>query len=209
MLNGCRMFMVNSLRLAVAAISIPVNDVSQPPAILVKLPLQLTFLVDNELRSWEKSAVTLAFVFIIQIDFTGSQIETLCLGTPITLAESNLAAGNKTDDLARRRQDLPDEAKFVPKRAGDLYPAYASHLLKSIHQSVVLTLLERLYQNVSILGTRELVNNDFHAEGSSHLSAGAKSRGVDGFGAPPLPKARDASDHKQTDQKRDPIHEVQ
>ena len=128
--------------------------------------------------------------------------------SPIGFAESNLAVGNKTDGPAGRRQNLPDEAKIESKSAGDLYSTYAFHLFKSIHQSVVLSLLKCLYQNVSVVGARELINNDFHAEVSSELSACAKGGGVDGFRAPPLTKSGDARNHKQTDQKRDSIHEI-
>src|SRR5689334_20033159 len=97
---------IYSARAAIVAISIPLDDISQPPGILVKLPLQLTFLIDDELRSGEKNAVTLALVFIVDIDFTGGQIETLCLRIPIGFAESNLAVRNKADGFAGRRQDL-------------------------------------------------------------------------------------------------------
>ena len=142
---------IYSARVAIVAISIPLDDISQPPGILVKLPLQLTFLIDDELCSGEKNAVTLALVFIVDIDFAGSQVETLRLGIPIGFAKSNLTVSHKTYGLAGRRQDLADEAKIVSNCAGNLDPAYTSHLLQSVHQSVVLALLERLYQDVSIL----------------------------------------------------------
>src|SRR5258706_3593854 len=189
-------------------ISIPLDDVRQLPAILVKLPLQLPFLIDDELRGGEKNTATLALVFFINGDFTGSQIETLRLGTPITFAESNLSVRDKTDGPAGRRYDFPDEAKIQSNCARDRYSAHAFHRLQSIHQSVVLALLERLYQNVSILWARELVSNDFHAEVSSELSACAEGRGVDGLPTSPLSIAGNASDHEQTNQKRDSIREA-
>src|SRR2546426_9601721 len=47
------------------AISLPLDNVRQPPGILVKLELQLTFLIDDELRGREKNTFTLVLVFII------------------------------------------------------------------------------------------------------------------------------------------------
>ena len=167
--------------------------------------LQFAFLVDDELCGREKSTATLALVFVIQVDFTGRQIETLRLGIPMGFTESNLAVRKKTDGSAGRGHNFSNKAKVVSNCARDLYPTHAFHLFKSIPQSVVLTLLERLYQDVSVLGTRELVNNDFHAEVASHLSACAKGGGVNGFGFPPLPKAGNASDHKQSNQKEIPF----
>src|SRR5882672_3068777 len=122
--------------------SIPLDDVHQLPRILVKLPLQLAFLIHDELSGRKKNTVTLALVFIINVDLTGGQIETFRLGTPITFAKCNLAVGNKTDGPAGRRYNLPDEAKIESKCAGDRYPTDTFHLLKRIHQSVVLALLE-------------------------------------------------------------------
>src|SRR3954469_7818318 len=58
--------------------SIPLEDVSQSPRILIKLPLQLSFLVDDELRGREKNPVTFIPVFIVNIEFTSSQIKTFC-----------------------------------------------------------------------------------------------------------------------------------
>ena len=81
-------------------ISLPLDDVSQPPGVLVKLPLQLSFFINDELRSRKKNTVTLALVLVIYVDLTGSQIETLGLGIPIGFAEGNLAVGNKTDGPA-------------------------------------------------------------------------------------------------------------
>ena len=161
--------------------SFPLDDVSQPPLILVKLPLQFAFFIDDELCGREKDPITLTLVLIIYVDLTSSQIETLGLGIPIAFAESNFPVGNKTDGPAGRRKDLPNEAEIKSKCARDLYPAHAFHLFKGVHQSVVLTLLECLYQDVSILGTRELVNNDFDAEVSSQLRTCAKGCGVDRF----------------------------
>jgi hypothetical protein len=49
----------------------------------------------------------------------------------------------------------------------------------------------------------------FEARNGSPISGNnVLKRVLDGFGTPPLPKAGDASDHKQTDQKRDSIREV-
>jgi hypothetical protein len=43
--------------------------------------------------------------------------------------------------------------------------------IKSIYQSIVLPLLECLYQDVSTLRTGDLINDDFHSEVSSELCA--------------------------------------
>src|SRR5437899_8957121 len=110
--------------------SLPINDVIHLPCVLVKLPLQLAFLIDDELSGGEKNTITLAFVVIIHVDFAGSEIEPLRQGSPIGFAEGNLAIRNKTNGSAGRRQDLPDEGKIESKCSGNLYPADASHLLK-------------------------------------------------------------------------------
>ena len=60
-------------------LGIPLDDVSQPPGVLVELPLQLSFFIDDELRGREENTVALALVAIIYVDFTGSQVETLRL----------------------------------------------------------------------------------------------------------------------------------
>ena len=57
-------------------LSIPLEDVSQSPRVLIKLPLQLSFLVDDELRGREKNPVTFIPVFIVYVEFTSSQIKT-------------------------------------------------------------------------------------------------------------------------------------
>src|ERR1700746_827195 len=49
------------------ATSIPLNDVGQSPRILIKLPLQLSFLVHDELRRRKKDAVTLVLVFVVDV----------------------------------------------------------------------------------------------------------------------------------------------
>jgi len=126
----------------IIARSLPLDDVRQPPGILVKLELQLALFIDDELRGREKNAATLALVTIIQVDLSSRQIETLCLGTPIGFAEGNLAVSDKTDGPARRRDNFTDVAKIESEHTGDRYPAHAFHLLKGIHQSVVLPLLE-------------------------------------------------------------------
>src|SRR4029077_10518536 len=82
---------------------VPLDDVRQPPGILVQLELQLSLLVDDELSGREKHAFTLALVFIIHGECTGGEIEALRLRIPVGFAESNLAAGNKTDGSAGRR----------------------------------------------------------------------------------------------------------
>ena len=97
---------------------------------------------------------------------------------------------------AVRGYNFSNEAKVKPKRAGDQYPANALHLFKSISLSVVLPLRKCLYQDVSVLRVREFVNNDFHAEISSELSACTKGGGVDGFGTTSLSKPGDAGDHE-------------
>jgi hypothetical protein len=178
--------------------SLPLDDVSQLPGILVKLPLQLAFLVDDELRGREENSAALALIFIVQVDFAGSQTETLRLRIPIRFAKGNLAISDKADGSPGRRQNFPDVAKVVPERAGDRYSAYALHLLKRIYQPIVLALLECLDQDVPVLGAREFINYDFHAEVSSQLSACAKGCGVDGFGLSSLPRGRNARDHEQT-----------
>src|SRR6201987_3340603 len=205
--NSWRLFIVTDTFInpqLYCSISFPLDNVSQFPGILVKLELQLSFLIDDELRGRKENTVTVVLVLTIQVDLTGGQIETLCLGTPIGFSEGNLSVSNPTDGPAGRRDNLPYVAKIVPKVAGDRYPAHAFHLLEGIHQPVVLPLLECLRQDVSVLRTRELINNDLDSEVSSELCACAKGCGVDGF-ALPLSKAGEDSDHKQTNQERDSI----
>src|SRR5215467_4999557 len=90
--------------------SLPLDDVRQLPGILVKLPLQLAFLIDDELGGREKNTAALVLVVIVDVDFASGQIETLRLSAPIRFAESDLAVRNKSNGRAGRRNDLADEA---------------------------------------------------------------------------------------------------
>src|ERR1700739_4454139 len=72
--NICRTFIVKDIFLdpqLYCTISLPLDDVSQLPGVLVKLKLQLSFLIDDELRGREENTVTLVLVLIIQVDLTG------------------------------------------------------------------------------------------------------------------------------------------
>ena len=67
----CGDFILYSMQVSVFAFLVPLDDVSEPPGILVKLELQLAFLVDDELRGREKNTVTLVLVLIV-IVYVGS-----------------------------------------------------------------------------------------------------------------------------------------
>src|SRR5664279_2300103 len=49
--------------------ALPVDEVAQPPRILVQLDLQLAVLVDRKLAGWIQDASALALVLIIQVEF--------------------------------------------------------------------------------------------------------------------------------------------
>src|SRR6185437_7364186 len=112
-------------------ISLPLDDVNQLPRILVQLELQFAFLVDDELRGREKSTATLAFVFRIELDFTGGQIEILRLSILIGFAERDPAICKKTNGSAGRGHNFSNEAKIVSNCARDLYPTHVFHFFKS------------------------------------------------------------------------------
>ena len=54
---------------------LPIDNVRQSPGILIKVQLQLSFFVDNQLCSWKQLACTLALVLIVDLQHSGGQIK--------------------------------------------------------------------------------------------------------------------------------------
>ena len=53
----------------------PVDDVAQPPGILVQLDLQLAVLVDGELARGLQYPCALAFVLVVKLNLAGGEVE--------------------------------------------------------------------------------------------------------------------------------------
>jgi hypothetical protein len=81
-----------------------------------------------------------------------------------SLRKADLAIGHKDDFPHRRCRSHLDIGAVIAECDGDLDVAYGLHPLQRICQSLVLALLVRLNQNLSVRGSRELINIQRHAD---------------------------------------------
>jgi hypothetical protein len=74
------------------------------------------------------------------------------LGIPVGFSESNLAVSNETDRSSCGGLDFADVADVESQGARHRDPAHCLHLFKCVDQTVVLTFLKGLDQNLSVFG---------------------------------------------------------
>src|SRR6516164_4061561 len=67
--------------------ALPIDDIDQFPGILIELELNLPFFVHCELTQGIKNTGALALVLIVEIKFTGSEVEGLRFCIPVNFAE--------------------------------------------------------------------------------------------------------------------------
>jgi hypothetical protein len=99
--------------------SLPVENIHQFPGILIEVNLQLPLLIDHELCGRIQDTRALVFVLVIQVDFTGRQVEGLRLGIGPNFAEAKLPIGNKADFSSGRSLNQTDETAVVAEGAGE------------------------------------------------------------------------------------------
>src|SRR5271154_6792009 len=157
----------------------PDDDVVKLPGVHSQIPLRLTILVDGELGRRKEDAVALILVLIVDSYFTRGQIEGLRLGIPVGFPESNLAVGDETDRPSCRGLDLMDVADIESQGARYRDMAHCLHPFKCVGQTVVLTFLKGLDQNLSVLRSGILVDYEPHGEVLSQLCARATRLGID------------------------------
>jgi hypothetical protein len=159
----------------------PIEDVRESPGIQSQVQLQLAFFIKDQLRLGIESPGALALVLGVKLEHAGGQIEGLRLGVEVGFAKADLTIGDKDDLASGGRWRHLDVGAVVAECAGDLDMAYGLHLREGIDQSLILTLLEGLDQDDPVGGRRELVDVQGDADVLTHLRAGAKGLGLEGF----------------------------
>src|SRR6516162_3658968 len=122
--------------------ALPVDDIAEPPWVLIQLDLQLAVLVDGELASGVKNAAALALVLIIQLQLARGEIERLRLGVVVRFTKSDLAVGDEANGPPSRRGNHADVREVVAQGSWNLNAANRRGFLQRIHQSLILALLE-------------------------------------------------------------------
>src|ERR1700741_4240676 len=129
---------------------VPIDNIREPPRILVELELELPFFVYDQLGRRVEESTALVFVGIVNFDLTGRQVVRFGLCIVISFTESDHAVGDKANLSARWRWDDPDETEVVANRAGDRNTADGLHLRKRIYQALILSLLEGINENLPV-----------------------------------------------------------
>ncbi len=97
------------------------------------------------------------------------------------LRRADQAICDEDDFAAGRGWSHSDVSAVVTEGAGDLDVAYGLHLGQGVDQSLILALLEGLYQGDPVSRRRKIVDVQGHADTCSHLGASAPGLGLDGF----------------------------
>ena len=141
----------------------PVDDIAQPPGILVQLDLELAILVDGELAGWIQNSVALTLILVIQLELARRKVESLRLCVEVRLTKSDFAVGDETDRSTGRGLDQSDEGEIVPQGSRYLDASDGFHFGKRVDKSLILALLKRFHENLTVFWCRPLINNDGHA----------------------------------------------
>src|SRR5271157_4616160 len=122
-------FQIAFMRLPLVFCSaLPVDEVAEPPGVLVQLDLQLAVLVDGELGGRIQDACAFALVLVVQLEFSSRQVEGLGLAVGVCFAEGDLAVSDEANCAPGRRGDHADEAYVITQRAGNGDAANRRHL---------------------------------------------------------------------------------
>src|ERR1019366_3427809 len=157
--------------------ALPVDDIAQSPRVLVQIELQFSVFVDNDLSCRIQSASALALVLVVQLNLAGGKVKAHRLRLRVGFAEGDLAVRDELDRAAGCGWDHTDEAHVVAQRSGNLDAAHCLHLLQGVGQSLVLSLLEGINEDLAIFRRRELVDDERDPYVASHLGAGSVSCG--------------------------------
>src|ERR1700720_3721954 len=118
--------------------SFPIDNVYELPSILIELKLQLPLFVDHELSCGIQHTCAFTLVRVVQVEFSGCQVEGTGLRVPINFTESEQAVGDEANLATSRSRYHLDETEVVAKCAGDRYTAHSFHLGERIDQSLIL-----------------------------------------------------------------------
>jgi len=99
--------------LVLAGRPLPINQIHELPGILSELDFQLSFLIERELGFWIQKARAFALIFVIYVEFTGSQVKGLGLGIKECFTESNLAIGDKPNPSPSGGWNQSDETQVI------------------------------------------------------------------------------------------------
>src|ERR1700733_1985183 len=170
---------ISSPELVLLILTWPNDDVVERPGIHSQIPLWVTILVDGELGRRKENAVALILVLIVDPYFTRGQIEGLRLRIPVGFSKSNPAIGNETDRPPCGSLDFMNVADVESQGARYRDMTHCLHLFEGVGQTVVLTFLKRLDQNLSVLRSGILVDHEPDGEVLSQLCARATRLGID------------------------------
>ena len=84
----------------------PIDNVSEPPWVLIQIPLQFTLLIDNQLSRRIQDARTFALVLVVDFNYARGKVERLRLGIKECFAESDLAVGDEDNFSACRGRNI-------------------------------------------------------------------------------------------------------
>ena len=75
--------------------TLPVDDIAEPPRVLVQIELQIAVFVDQQLGGRIQDAGALALVLVIEIYLASRQVKALGLRIRVGLTEGDLAVGDE------------------------------------------------------------------------------------------------------------------
>jgi hypothetical protein len=185
-----------------AGSSCPIEDVRESPGVLTQIQLQLALLVEDQLRLGIERPGALALVLGVEFEDAGGETEGLRLRVGEGFTETDLTIGDEDDLATGWRCRHLDVGAVVAECASDLDVAYGLHLRQGGGESLVLALLEGLNQGDSVGGRRVLVDVQGDADVLTHLRAGAKGLGFEGFvlvtGEPRMDGEHDDAQYEKT-----------
>src|SRR5258708_19490897 len=93
---------------------LPINQIHELPGILSELDFQLSFLIERELGFWIQKARAFALIFVIYVEFTGSQVKGLGLGIKQCFTDSTLPIGANPNPSPTALSTQPDPTHLIP-----------------------------------------------------------------------------------------------
>src|ERR1700758_1904274 len=106
---------------------IPVYDAHEFPGVLVKLELELAFLIDDQLSGRVEKARALFLVGVVQVEFACGQIISGGIRTSIDFAKSDSSVGGKANFTTRISADQANVSEVRSGRARDGYTTDGLH----------------------------------------------------------------------------------
>ena len=115
-------------RLVDAGSSLPIDNVNQLPGKPNEIVLQLTLLIDRELRFRVEGARALGLIPVVYVEFTRGQIVGGRSAITVDLAESEKPVSNKANLPPSWGRGLLDVIDVITKGASDCDMAHRFHL---------------------------------------------------------------------------------